>query len=84
MSDMIKYRIRWTACGKEYSAEYPAASASIARRAFEAYMLPGARIISVEPVEPDSGGERVPSHSPNSPFDPLLARRQLGIDDDVR
>jgi hypothetical protein len=84
MNDMTKYRIRWTACGKEDIAEYPAASASIARRAFEAYMLPGVRIISVEPVEPDAAGERVPCHSPDSPLDPLIVRRRLDIDEDVR
>ncbi|MGP8055686.1 MAG: hypothetical protein ACLQAH_17905 [Limisphaerales bacterium] len=84
MREMTRFRIRWTTGGKEQIAEYPAASASDARRAFEAYKLSGVRIISVEPIEPDAASEAVPSHSPDSPFDPLIARRRLDIDEDVR
>jgi hypothetical protein len=84
MKPMTTFQICWVAGGKQQVSRFPAASASDARRAFDSYKLPGVRIVSIEPVEPDAAAERVPSHSPDSPFDPLIARRRLDIDEDVR
>jgi len=84
MKEMTTFRIHWTAGGKKDTSEFPAASESDARRAFGAYKLPGVRISKIEPIEPDAAAERVPGHSPDSPFDPLIARRRLDIDEDVR
>jgi hypothetical protein len=81
---MTRFRIHLTASGQKEITEFPAASESGARRAFDAYKLPGVRITSIEPIEPDAASERVPSTSPDSPFDPLIARRRLDIDEDVR
>jgi len=81
---MTRFRIHWTASGKKETTDFPAASESDARRAFDSYKLPGVRIVSVERVELGAAAGRVPSHSPNSPFDPLIARRRLDIDEDVR
>jgi len=84
MKEMTRFRIHWTAADKTETTEFPAASESDARRAFDACKLPGVRICKIEPIEPDAAAERVPGHSPDSPFDPLIARRRLDIDEDVR
>ena len=83
MKPMTTFQIRWTASGKQQVSRFPAASASDARRAFDSCKLPGVRIVSIEPVEPDAAAPAVPNHSPDSPFDPLIARRRLDIDEDV-
>ena len=41
-------------------------------------------LIRVELVGPDDCGERELSRSPVSPLDPLMARRRLDNDEDVR
>jgi hypothetical protein len=79
---MIQFRIRWTACGKEQVSEFPAASASDARRAFDAYKLPGVRIVSVESIEPDAGAPALPDRPPDSPRGPLTAHREIEREDD--
>jgi hypothetical protein len=84
MKAMTKFRIHWTAAGKKETFELLAASESDARRAFNAYKLSGVRISSIEPVDPDTARERVPNHSPDSPFRPLIARRRLDMDEDAR
>ena len=84
MRQITNFRIHWIAGGKKEIAEFAAASVSDAHRAFDAYKLPGVRITSIEPIEPNATAEPVPSHPSNSPFGPLMARRKLDADDDVR
>ena len=84
MKEMMTFRLRWTAQGKEQVTELRAGSAGDARQAFNAHRLPGVLLISVEPVDPDAASLPVPSRSPDSPFDPLVARRRMDKDEDVR
>lgn len=84
MKPMIKFRIRWTARGKEQIYELSAASAADARYAFNAYRLPGVQIASIEPIEPDASAPPISNGSPDLPFSPLVARRKLGENENVR
>jgi hypothetical protein len=84
MREMTRFRIHWTAGGKKEIAEFSAASESDARRAFDSYKLAGVRIVRIEPIQPNAAAEQVPSCSPDSPFDPLIARRRLDIDEDAK
>jgi len=84
MKPMTIFQIRWLAGDKQQVSRFPAASSADARRVFESYKLPGVRIVSIEPVEPDAAAPAIPSHSPDSPFDPLVARRRLDIDEDFK
>lgn len=51
MEPLIQFRIRWAANGGEHISEFPAPSASEARRASEANELPGVRVVSVEALK---------------------------------
>ena len=84
MKPMTTFLIRWTAGDKQQVSKLPAASEFDARRAFDSYKLPGVRIIGIEPVEPDAAAPAIPTHSPDSPFDPLIARCRLDSDENVR
>ena len=81
---MTTYRIRWTAQGKEFDFDLRAANEKDARRAFEAYMLPGVGIVSIKPIEPGAAAPPIPSGPPDSPFSPLQAHRKLDDTDNGR
>ena len=81
---MTTFRIRWRAGGKEKVTEFPAASEVDARRAFNAYKLPGVGIISIEPVDPDAAARLIVNHPSNSPSGPLIARRKLDTEEDAK
>ena len=83
MKEMTRFRIHWTAGGKKETTEFRAASESDARDAFNGCKVPGVCIVSIESIEPDASAPLVHSHSPDLPFDPLIARRRLDIDEDV-
>ncbi len=84
MKPMIKFRLHWEACGKPDVYEMSAASVRDAERAFRAHMLPGVRLLRIEPVEPDAAAPPVPSQPKDSPFSPLSAHRRLDEEDDAR
>ena len=62
MKPLIQFRVRWAAGEREHVSEFAAASASEARRAMEAYQLPGVRVVSVEPLGPAAPTAEVPGH----------------------
>lgn len=84
VKEMMTFRLHWTAQGKEQVTELRAGSAGDARQAFNALRLPGVLLISVEPIDPAAASLPVPSHSPDSPSDPLIARRKMDKDEDAR
>ncbi|SRR6266498_4795122 len=81
---MTKFRLHWQAAGKPDVSEIAAASVRDAERAFRADMLPGVRLLRIEPVEPDAIAPPVPSQPTDSPFSPLSAHRRLDQEDDSR
>jgi Domain of unknown function (DUF4375) len=62
MKPLIQFRVRWAAGDREHISEFPAASASEARRAMEAYELPAVRVVSVEPLGPAAPTAEAPGH----------------------
>ena len=67
-----------------YVDEYAAASTVEAVDYFNDHKRPHVSLVRVELVGPDQGGAREAAHSPVLPFGPLIARRQLDIDDNAR
>ena len=84
MKPMIQFRVHWEACGKPQIYEMAAASVSDAEQAFRAQMLPGVRLLRIEPIEPGSAAPPVPGGPTDSPFSPLTAQRRLDQEDDAR
>jgi hypothetical protein len=67
-----------------YYDELTAASQEEAAGYFIDHMRDDVSLVRVELVGPDEPGTREYAHSPISPFDPLMARRRLDKDEDVR
>ena len=67
-----------------YLDEFAAASKVEAVDFFNDHKRPDVSLVRVELVGPDQGGCREFAHSPNSPFSPLIARRRLDKEEDVR
>jgi len=67
-----------------YYDELPASSKEEAAGYFIDHMRNDVSLIRVELVGPDEPGVREHAHSPISPFDPLMARRRMDEDEDVR
>jgi hypothetical protein len=84
MRELKTFRLRWEVRGKEHVTELRAATAGDARRAFNAYRLPGVLLTSVEPVEPDAAAPPISTQPPDLPFGPLVARRKTDKDEDAR
>jgi hypothetical protein len=78
------YGMHWNYDGKMYYDELPAESKEEAAEFFIDHMRDGISLVRVELVGPNEGGVRELAHSPNRPFDPLMARRRLDKDEDVR
>ena len=68
-----------------YYDELPAESKEEAAEYFIDHMRDDVALVRVELVGPNEGGVRELTHSPNRPFDPLMARRRLdNKDEDAR
>lgn len=67
-----------------YYDELPAGSSDEASDYFIDHKRDDVTLVRVELVGPDEPGVREYAHSPLSPFDPLMARRKLGEDEDIR
>ncbi len=76
--------MHWKHDGKMYYDELPADSKDEAAEYFIDHKRDDVSLVRVELVGPNEGGVREPSHSPYQPFAPLMARRKLDEDEDVR
>jgi hypothetical protein len=84
MQELFMYRVHWKHQDKIYLDEFAAASKVEAVDYFNDHKRPDVSLERVELVGPDQGGSREFAHSPNSPFSPLIARRRLDKEEDVR
>ena len=84
MQELFMYRVHWKHQDKMYLDEFAAASKVEAVDYFNDHKRPDVSLVRVELVGPDQGGSREFAHSPNSPFSPLIARRRLDKEEDVR
>jgi len=78
------FGMHWKHEGKLYYDELPAESMVEATDYFNDHKREDVALVRVELVGPDEPGVREYAHSPILPFAPLMARRKLGEDEDVR
>jgi hypothetical protein len=78
------YGMHWKCSGRMYYDEIPADSKEEAAGFFIDHKRDDVTLLRVEFVRPNEGGVRELAHSPDSPFDPLMARRRTDVDEDVR
>jgi len=78
------YGMHWKHDGKMYYDEIPAESKEEAAGFFIDHKRDDVTLVRVELVGPNEGGVREFAHSPDSPFNPLMARRKPGTDEDAR
>src|SRR5712671_5280764 len=76
------FGMHWKHDGKLYYDELPAESKEEAAEYFIDHMRDDVSLVRVELVGPNEGGVREFTHSPDSPFSPLVARRRLDKDED--
>jgi hypothetical protein len=76
--------MHWKHGGKMYYDELPADSKDEAAEYFIDHMRDDVALVRVELVGPNEGGVREFAHSPNRPFDPLMARRKPDKDEDAK
>ena len=82
--ELFKFQVHWKHNEKLYVDELSAVSRVECVDYFNDNKRPDVSLVRVELVGPDEGGMRKFAHSPDSPFSPLLARRRLDADEDVR
>ena len=78
------FGMHWAHGGKVYYDELPAESMEEAAGYFIDHKRSEVDLVRVELVGPDEPGVRDPARSPDSPFDPLVARHRLDRDEDAR
>jgi hypothetical protein len=79
------FGIHWKHDGMLYYDEIPADSKTDAVDYFIDHKRDDVSLVRVELVGPnEGGGVRDLAYSPISPFDPLVARRRLDMDEDAR
>ncbi len=78
------YGVHWEHDGKMYYDEMPAESQEAAAEYFIDHKRDDVALVRVEYVGPNEGGVRECVGSPVSPFGPLMARRRLDGEGDVR
>jgi hypothetical protein len=78
------FGMHWKHAGKMYYDELPAGSMMEAADYFIDNKRDDVALVRIEVVGPDEPGVREYSHSPLSPFDPLMARRRMDKDEDAR
>ena len=78
------FGVHWSHEGKMYYDELPADSKEAAAGYFIGHKRDDVSLIRVEMVGPNEGGVREFADSPDSPFTPLMARRRLDVDEDVK
>lgn len=76
--------MHWKYDGKMYYDEIPADSMEQASEYFIDHKRDDVSLVRVELVGPNEGGVRQPASLPVTPFTPLIARRRLDVDGDVR
>jgi hypothetical protein len=84
MQDLFLFHVHWKHKDKMYVDELSAASKFEAEEYFNDNKRSDVSLVRVELVGPDQGGLREFTHSPDSPFGPLMARRRLDMDEDAR
>ena len=67
-----------------YYDELTAGSMAEAAKYFDDHKRLEVTLVRIELIGPDDGGVREPTLPPDSPFDPLVARRRLDKDEDAR
>ena len=78
------FGVHWSHEGKMHYDELPADSKEAAAGYFIGHKRDDVSLIRVEMVGPNEGGVREFADSPDSPFSPLMARRRLDVDEDVK
>lgn len=78
------FGMHWQHGGKLYYDELPAESIVEAANYFIDHKRDDVTLVRVELVGPDEPGVREHARPPFSPFDPLMARRRLGEDEDAK
>ena len=78
------FGMHWKHDGKMYYDELPAESKEEAAGYFIDHKRDDVAWVRVELVGPNEGGVREFAVSPDRPFSPLMARRRLDKDEDVR
>jgi hypothetical protein len=78
------YGMHWRHDGKMYYDEVSAESKDSAVEYFNDHKRDDVTLVRVEFIGPNEGGVRQPTGSPVMPFLPLMARRQLDQDENVR
>ena len=76
--------MHWKQDGKMYYDEIPAESKEEADGYFIDQKRDDVTLVRVELAGPNEGDVRELAHSPDSPFNPLMARRKPGTDEDAR
>ena len=85
MKQMLIFRVHWRhKTNRVYFDELSAASKAEAVDYFNDNKRSDVSLVRVELIGDDGGGVREFAHSPDSPFDPLMARRKLDKDEDAR
>ena len=84
MRERFIFSIHWQHEDKVYYDELPADSKDKAAEYFIDHKRDDVTLLRVELVGPNEGGVREPAHSPDRPFDPLMARRKPDKDEDAR
>jgi hypothetical protein len=86
MPEMFKFRVHWRYKDKVYFDEYCAASEALAAQYFNDHKRSDVSLAGVVYIGPDDGGIGVQEFTPapDSPFNPLTARRRLDKDEDAR
>jgi len=81
----LRLRMHWLQDGKEHIDELDGTFTSKdLMQYYKDYKRPDNEMTHMEFVEPDDTAVRVPAGPSDSPFGPLMARRRLDIDEDVR
>lgn len=78
------FGMHWQHGSKLYYDELPAGSKEEAAEYFIDHKRDDVTLVRVELVGPDDNGIREPVHLPVAPFSPLMARRRLDRDENVR
>ena len=78
------YGVHWKHQGRLYYDEFPANSRDDATEYFNYHKRDDVTLVRLERVRSDDNGVRQLAHSPLSPFSPLMARRRMDRDEDVR
>ena len=84
MSQSFIFGMQWTHGDQMYCDELPGECMEEAAGYFIDHKRDDVALVRVELIGPDDPGVREYAHSPVSPFAPLMARRRMDKDEDVK